>query len=207
MISQSQTLRPFEKLALVHASPMLSEALQILLLCDRRLQDIALKGQEPLLAQMRTIWWRDQFEKPADARAKGEPLLGLMSDLEKRWPKLCLGKNASELAEAWELLAANPDAEDLEIIEKHLSARSRAIFGTYSNWSGGSQASNKAAETAGIVWAGGTIGLKRGEHRYKKLRIKPLDILVIGSRTELEAARVKRILGAFRLGIHALTSL
>lgn len=207
MTNQSDPLKPFERLALAYAEPALSEALLLLLLCDRRLQEVALKGQEPLLAQMRVVWWREQFSKPADVRAKGEPLLGLISQTDKLSPHLRLIEIASELANAWEELAANPEPETQEVIEQHLTIRANAVFGAYANWSGASQSLVTTTEKAGRFWAAGTIGLKVGDNLHEKIGIKPLDILVFGTKAELETAAPKRMLGAMRLGFHALTGL
>ena len=70
---------------------------------DARIGGYVLGAQEPLLAQMRIAWWRDELAKPPAARPQGDKLLDLV------------GANSDGLAallDGWEaLLAESPLGE------------------------------------------------------------------------------------------------
>jgi hypothetical protein len=199
--------RPYEKLAVAYAGGHLRAALALLLELDGRLFSVATKGQEPLLAQMRVVWWRDQFEKLPSTRPRGEPLLQKLEVIEDAAPTLNIGARAVQLANAWEILAGVSDIPEDAEFERHLNLRAAAIFGAYAQWDSAPDSINANILTAGRYWAASTVGMVHHSFNVKRVGIKPLDILVRGARLDLECSVAKRAAGAMRLGILALTGL
>ena len=66
------------RLALAYA-PVSARALWLgLFALDARLGALVRTAHEPLLAQIKLAWWRDELTKPAAMRQSGEPLLALL---------------------------------------------------------------------------------------------------------------------------------
>lgn len=68
---------------------------------DARIGSYVLGAQEPLLAQMRIAWWRDELRKDPETRPKGDKLLDLIGDVFNEEPKGLL-----HLLDGWEALLA-----------------------------------------------------------------------------------------------------
>ena len=92
-------LPPLQELALVHARGAVGDALAAALALDQRCARIVLAAKEPILAQMRLAWWRDQLGMEVADRPRGDPVLdalGLtMGDLEE---------SLIALVDGWEVL-------------------------------------------------------------------------------------------------------
>lgn len=71
-------LSPELRLALAYAPAATLPAALGLFALDARLAGIVRASREPLLAQLRLAWWREQLSAPVGARANGEPLLALL---------------------------------------------------------------------------------------------------------------------------------
>ena len=86
------------RLALAYA-PARTRALWLgLFALDARLGVVVHSAHEPLLAQIKLAWWRDELTKPRAARALGEPLLALL----EAWGNQATGLQA--LIDSWEVL-------------------------------------------------------------------------------------------------------
>ncbi|MFM5916989.1 MAG: hypothetical protein ACKOOL_05580 [Novosphingobium sp.] len=73
------TLSVERRLALSYA-PSTSRALWLgLFALDARLEKIVRDAREPMLAQIKLAWWREELAKPAAQRRGGEPLLELLA--------------------------------------------------------------------------------------------------------------------------------
>ena len=89
------------RLALAYA-PARTRALWLgLFALDARLGAVVRSAHEPLLAQIKLAWWRDELTKPAAARAFGEPLLALL----EIWGDQTAGLRA--LVDGWEVLLSD----------------------------------------------------------------------------------------------------
>lgn len=90
------TLPPLQRLALGYAPRKSRAALLALFALDARLAAIVRSAREPMLAQLRLAWWREQLLQPAPASVQGEPLVELL----RAWP----GDRAvlTCLADGWE---------------------------------------------------------------------------------------------------------
>lgn len=86
------------RLALAYA-PARSRALWLGLFgLDARLGAVVQAAHEPLLAQIKLAWWRDELAKSPSSRAQGEPLLALLS----AWGDQAAGLSA--LVDGWEVM-------------------------------------------------------------------------------------------------------
>ncbi len=85
------------RLAVAHAGRRLGPALESFLSLDARLAGFVSQMKEPILTQIRIAWWRDELNKSADLRPKGDPIL---DGLSLHWQ----GEEAALLAlvDAWE---------------------------------------------------------------------------------------------------------
>ena len=97
--------------------PMLSSMLAF----DAHLGGLIARAQEPLLAQMRLAWWREQIARPPAGRAAGEPILAA---LRQHWtgaePLL------SALVDGWEELLGDPPL-DADGVSRFAAARGMAL--------------------------------------------------------------------------------
>lgn len=93
-----EALAPLQRVALAYAPARSRPALLALLSLDARLAGIVRHSREPMLAQLRLTWWREQLIAGAGAAESGDPLL----DALRAWP----GERAAlaGLAEGWEAL-------------------------------------------------------------------------------------------------------
>ena len=202
-----EALSPWQNLALAYVKPCFRAPFELLLNLDNRLFSVAMRGSEPLFSQMRIAWWREQIAKTSFERAKGEPLLATLSELEKDHASLGLGHLSSLLVDAWEI-AAVFDPDTGSIVDSAFAAlRSKAIFLSYANWINAEDAISTMVLQAGQRWANLTVGVDEGKSVVKVEHVRPLSILLKGAELDCVQSPVKRRLGAVRLGIHALTGL
>lgn len=134
-----------QRLALNYAPAAWREATGALFALDARLSELVAKANEPLLAQLRLAWWRDELGKPAGERAKGDPVL----DTIGRWwegeePAL------AELVDGWEHLVGEPPLPGRSL-EAFVEGRA-AVFAVLARRIGESAAAADA-HAAGRLWA------------------------------------------------------
>ena len=199
-----RNLTPPQRMAVAYARQDLREALSMLLEFDNRLMEVASKGQESLLKQMRLAWWREQIGKDRDTRARGEPFLARFGNLDE---SLGLAPALQSLVDAWEqLILADGDNSDPEAASAN-QIRANAVFGTYASWTE-SPIDAGAVQAVGEYWAKGSIGFPIGSETPKLLSgLKPLNLLFLACATGKEDGRVKRIRQFARISWHALTGL
>lgn len=77
-----ETLPPLQRLALSYAPAGTRAALLALFALDLRLAAIVRNSYEPMLAQLRLAWWREQLALAPASRPQGDPLLAALGD----WP-------------------------------------------------------------------------------------------------------------------------
>jgi len=92
-----------ERLALAYAPGYIRPTFLCLLVLDQRLARIVSHLREPLLAQMRLAWWRDELSKSPEDRPKGEPLLAAFGQIWRGEEPALLA-----LINGWEELLAEP---------------------------------------------------------------------------------------------------
>jgi phytoene synthase len=96
-----ESLPPLQRLALAYAPAATREPWLALLALDARLAAIVRSSREPMLAQLRLAWWREQLGGSGGAAAVGDPLLEALQE----WPgsKAVLAK----LADGWEAMTGS----------------------------------------------------------------------------------------------------
>lgn len=87
-----------QRLALAYAPTAARLPTLALLALDRRLAGIVRGSREPMLAQLRLAWWREQLVADAASWPEGEPLLNAL----RSWRGQHGGLSA--LVDAWEVL-------------------------------------------------------------------------------------------------------
>jgi phytoene synthase len=192
-------LSPPEKLAVAYARPDLRASWSLLLEFDHRMMAIALKGQEPLLKQMRYAWWREQMNRAAADRPKGEPLLAKFSRLtDARQVEAA----ALTLIDAWEAFVADDGACETAM-QKYAELRADALFAQYARWVGSDVA---AAAELGRVWALASLSSSIPPPTLKLSRsVKPLNLLLLAAAVDHSGGGLARLHAMIRLYVHALT--
>ena len=110
------------RLALAYA-PAPTRAMWLgLFALDARLGAVVRAAHEPLLAQIKLAWWRDELTKPAEARALGEPLLALLDS----WSDQTAALRA--LVDGWEVLLSDEPLSSSAMIQV-ADARAQACSG------------------------------------------------------------------------------
>ena len=100
----NQTALPdAQQLAMAYANAASRQPLLILMEFDLRLAEIVRSIREPLLAQMRLAWWRDELAKSPEDRPTGEPLLAAIGDVWRGEESALLA-----LVNGWEELLVEP---------------------------------------------------------------------------------------------------
>jgi phytoene synthase len=91
------------RLALAYSPADIRPAYLCLMALDQRLAQIISQASEPLLAQMRLAWWRDELAKPPEQRPKSDPLLDAIGEIWR-------GQEAAlrSLVDGWEELLTDP---------------------------------------------------------------------------------------------------
>jgi phytoene synthase len=90
---------PIERRLALSYAPARSRSVWLgLFALDARLSGIVRDAREPMLAQIKLAWWRDELAKPAELRRRGEPLLALLEPWGDR------AHGLASLTETWEPL-------------------------------------------------------------------------------------------------------
>lgn len=102
-----ESLTPDRRMALGYAPRRFRALFAGFYALDARLGGIVLAAREPMLAQLKLAWWREQLAKEPAQRPRGEPLLGALDCWEGH------GQDLSVLADGWEwMLADDPRQGD-----------------------------------------------------------------------------------------------
>jgi phytoene synthase len=160
-------------------------ALAALFALDQRLAGVVARAREPLLAQMRLAWWRDQLGSGAEPVA-GEPLLAeIAAHWVERTPHLAV------LADGWEnLLGDAPLAADA--IDAFASARGEALA-AFADLAGASP-DRDSALAAGRRWALADFAWQASDPDERE------RALALGKEVPLAPVRTSRLRGVAVLG-------
>ncbi|MFC3099506.1 hypothetical protein [Altererythrobacter lauratis] len=187
------------RLALAYASSSSTrEAMLTLLLLDQRLAAILRQGGEPVIAQIKLAWWRDQLGEAPSHWPAGEPLLERL----RAWP--ADPSRLVPLVDGWEALLA----EDLTLSAMEQFAAGRAAAWTALGTADEAGAIGRAARD----WALADLALHLGQDgeaeaarrwvladRAHPLRLgrgmRPLAVLRALSRRALERGAAELIDG------------
>lgn len=96
-----EALPPLQRLALAYAPGSTRQPLLALLALDTRLAGILRASREPMLAQLRFAWWREQLAAGSGPASTGDPLLAAL----KGWP--AARSVLSGLVDGWEAMTGD----------------------------------------------------------------------------------------------------
>lgn len=134
-----------QQLALAHSGGVTRQLLASFFELDNKFASFVSQAKEPMLAQMRIAWWRDQLAKPVGERPQGEPLLARLAQL---WAGEEIALSC--LADGWEVLLAEPPLE--ENAASTFAVGRATCFAAIARLVGRADAS-EAAYAAGFRWA------------------------------------------------------
>jgi len=139
-----EELPVLQRLALAYAPAPVRLPTLALFALDTRLAAILRAAREPMLAQLRLAWWREQLKADVATWPEGEPLLASLRSWEGRLPVL------AALVDGWEAMtgAAPLPADALLALAE---ARGRA-FAALADLAGVAEQAVVAGET-GTAWA------------------------------------------------------
>lgn len=115
-----ESLGPINRLALAYAPHSTRLPLLALLALDMRLAGIVRNSREPMLAQLRLAWWREQLASDASGWPEGEPLLVALRSWGGRHSALM------PLVEGWEAMTGTAPLPE-EAFLKLANARGAAF--------------------------------------------------------------------------------
>ncbi|WP_374405754.1 hypothetical protein [Pelagerythrobacter sp.] len=168
-----------QKLALNYAPAASRDATAALFALDTRLSELVAKANEPLLAQLRLAWWRDELGKPVDARAAGDPVL----DAIGQWwggEEVAL----AGLVEGWEQLVGDAPLP-ARAIETFAEGRAGA-FAALARHTGEPEAAADA-RAAGRLWALADFAAQATDAEERAIA------LTFAEETERRAPRERRL--------------
>ncbi len=142
---QIETLPLLQRLALTYAAQNARVETLGLMVLDNRLAGIVSRSTEPMLAQIRLAWWREQLTQNPHEWPKGEPLLALLRHWEGRAAELVM------LVNGWECAVSNGTPLSPEDIQQLAEARG-AAFGLLAEGLGHSDKANATSQMA-RAWA------------------------------------------------------
>ena len=157
-----------QRLALSYAPAAVSQPTLALLALDVRLAGIVRSASEPMLAQLRLAWWREQLATQQSARPAGEPLLEILPSWEGAFDALV------GLVNGWEEMTGEAPLSS-SALEGLADARGKAFsvlaerFGTAND--------RKAAERLARNWAIADIAahLSHSEERRRARELAELQ--------------------------------
>lgn len=134
-------LHPVTRLALAYAPRASRLQLVALMALDMRLAGIVRNSREPMLAQLRLAWWREQLRQDSTAWPEGEPLLAALRSWDGKHSEL------APLVDGWESMTGTaplPETAFLQLADARGAAFAALVDGAH----------NKAeAERLGRNWA------------------------------------------------------
>jgi phytoene synthase len=171
-----ETLPVLQRLALSYAPAASREAWLGLLALDARLAGVVRAASEPMLAQLRLAWWREQFRNPLTDAPAGEPLLAVLRTWEPERAAL------EALVDGWEAITADPPLPATAMMAL-ARGRGRAL-GALASLTGARD--DEAAERLGLEWALADIASRLGDPKERGMA----DALVAAC--EWRSARLPR---------------
>lgn len=203
-----------QRLALAYAPGAAREPTLALLALDTRLAAILRAAREPMLAQLRLAWWREQMRTDPASWPAGEPLLAVLRCWGERRDALVA------LVDGWEAMTA-PAPLPAAALASLAAARGQA-FAALAGLVGAAR-DGAAAERMGTDWALADLAAHLGQPEEKALaddlarardwrrdrlsrQLRPLVVLHgLAARATRRSAGAERspgvLLSALRLGL------
>lgn len=157
---------PVERRLALSYAPARSRPLWLgLLALDARFAAIVREAREPMLAQIKLAWWREELAKPVEQRRRGEPLLALLDAWGERAADL------ASLADTWEpLLGGEPLYREQAAMAAH--GRSTACVALAEL----AQVSSVGVAEAASGWAMTDLAAtlaETAEHDWRRIALSP----------------------------------
>lgn len=143
-----------QRLALAYARNPDKPLMLALFLLDARLAATVRGGREPVLAQIKLAWWREQLAKDAADRPAGEPLLAMLAPLAAE------GAALGRMVDGWEQLLGDSPLPS-GALECFADGRGAAFAALARHI--GEPAAAPAAERAARGWALADLAAKLGQ--------------------------------------------
>ena len=160
-VSRAEKPDPTEALVLAWQPRASRPALAALFALDQRLAGVVSRAREPMLAQVRLAWWREQLGEGASAVAAGEPLL---AELAAHW-----GAKTAELQsliDGWEQLLGDAPLDDSPL-NGFADGRGRALA-AFAVLAGAGE-HRYAVHAAGRCWALADMASRSSDAREREL--------------------------------------
>lgn len=141
------------RLALAYAPAAVREATAAVFALDTRLARIGAQTGEPIIAQVKLAWWRDQFGKPVELWPRGEPLLAALADHSVDPARLVT------LVDGWEALLAS-ERIDETVADRFADGRAAAFLALAETQD---ENCNAAVRSAARQWALADLAAQLGE--------------------------------------------
>lgn len=143
-----------QRLALAYAKPADKPLMLAVFLLDTRLAATVRGGREPVLAQIKLAWWREQLMKDGADRPAGEPLLALLAPLAAE------GAALSRLIDGWEQMLGDSPLP-VDALDSFADGRGAAFAALARHL--GEPAAAQEAERAARGWALADLAVKLGQ--------------------------------------------
>lgn len=192
-------LDPDRKLALAYVPAGARPAVEALWRLDASLASILATGTQPLISQMRLAWWREALERLDSAPPPAEPLL---QALAAHVLPAVSGAELAAMEEGWLVLLSDAALQP-EDLSRYAECRGSLLFGYAARLLG---EPSFPIEAAGMQWAladlarhsrrvaeveTGLPALKNGSKRKWPKRLRPLGMLAMLARRDLERLGTK----------------
>ncbi len=149
-----------QRLALSYAPAAVRRPTLALLALDTRLAGIVRSASEPMLAQLRLAWWREQLEADAPSVPAGEPLLAALQSWESG------RKNLAGLVDGWEHIIGEPPLP-ADALERLADARGSAFAALAERFA--TAADRSAALRLGRNWALADIAARLSQSQERRI--------------------------------------
>lgn len=160
------TLPLVERLALAYAPVRARQQTLALFALDTRLAGLLRHSREPMLAQLRLAWWRENLESSGEEWPAGEPLLAALRSWKGKHQALV------PLVDGWEALTG-PAPLAAQALETMVAGRGHAFAALASALDGDREAD--AARQIGRHWAIADLAMRlsNAEERDAVLAMRP----------------------------------
>lgn len=154
-----ETLPLIERLALAYAPAWARLPTLALFALDTRLAGLLRNSREPMLAQLRLAWWRENLERNGEGWPAGEPLLAALRSWNGRHKAL------APLVDGWEALTG-PAPLPRDALEAMVAGRGAAFAALAAAL--GKPAEAGAASELGRKWAIADLAMRLGNSEERE---------------------------------------
>lgn len=126
MFDAITAISPPQRLSLIYLEEELRPLLTLFLALDMKIEDILLKMNEVMIAQIRLAWWRDMIN--SEVKAKGEPLVEMIGNVQNQYPNIDVTNTLISLINGWEYLIIDEKYLSDKKLHDYANERGGALF-------------------------------------------------------------------------------